>query len=1280
VFPLFVATLASAGVALYSWRRRSAPGAASFTLLMLAVAEWSLTYALRLGSADLLAKLFWAKIRYLGIITVPTAWLIFVLQYTDREKWLTPRNVAMLAIEPFITLTLAWTNESHHLMWSDIGLKTSGSLLVWDATYGAWHKIHSVYTYALLLFSMLLLARSFARSPRLRRGQIGALLASALTPLMTQLLFDCNLISSPLDLAPFAFTIAGLMVAWGAYRFRLFDIVPIARNAVVDSMSGGVLVLDGQNYVLDINLAAQRIIGQASSEIVGMPIAQVLADVPDLIEHCQGETEMRTEITWGEGKSPRIYDVRISPIYSGRKRFIGRLVVLHDITERKRAEASLVDQKQLFENLVAMARATVKPLSLEATLESTLNMAAALTGAEQGSMFLLDGTGVVTHSVLAREETTQEQQQELVRRVMEKGLAGWVVRHRRPALVHDTSHDDRWLKLPEVPYTTRSALAIPIVSGSAVLGVLTLMHPAPNHFHTKHAYLIQSAASQIMLAVRNAQMYEGQRRLATRQTTLYETLRAVGGHLDPEAIAHTAVETVARLTGWPAVAILLPDKTYEAKTTHLVVHAVAGALSIAEGQHLSVDRGVTGRAFRTVEAQHVPDVSSDPDYVDAHPAHRSELAIPLRRGERVLGVLDVAGDRPAAFGDDDIMLAKSLAEAIALTLDNARLYAEIRQYAADLGALYTVARAISRSWVLEDVLSEALRSALTSLGFEVGLIGLVDPIDKHLYLAREQGLPPVASNRLRQSLEGTLCTYVHDQGEAVTLTDIEEETPALSKLKRDMPQAVDEMRSLGMRSYFGIPLLHQERPLGTLSLFARQPRDLSVENQALLRAIGQQIATAVSNVRLFHAIADERSRLRALIESSRDGVVLVGMDQRILVVNAPALDLLRLTGHPKDWVNKPVQDALTLMKRYASDVAQTIYDEMNRVQKGDESSGEGEFEVPPCTIHWLNLPVTTDETPLGRLLVLHDVTDERLLERMRDDLVHTMVHDLRNPLTAIYGALALLDKRIADTLSPGQLQLWDITQSNTDRMLRLVNAILDISRLESQQMPIEHTLISLNDLVTDVLNTQLALAADKGLYVESDVPSTLPPVWADARLIERVLHNLVGNAIKFTPNGGEVRLFARWSSRRTANASGWKAPPRKVRRSPSRYRCPRNWSLDERATYPKTAMGVASCGNPYSALSASSPNCILHRPSRPNAAEARAKWAITIPPSMGASRTSVSATSSGLMMKRHGWRLLAEGARRACSNVVTSTGSAPSGDQSFPQRSEKTTSDSGLRR
>jgi signal transduction histidine kinase len=275
---------------------------------------------------------------------------------------------------------------------------------------------------------------------------------------------------------------------------------------------------------------------------------------------------------------------------------------------------------------------------------------------------------------------------------------------------------------------------------------------------------------------------------------------------------------------------------------------------------------------------------------------------------------------------------------------------------------------------------------------------------------------------------------------------------------------------------------------------------------------------------LAHTIASERSRLLALIESNRDGILLVGAKLRVLLANAPALEFLGLAGSAEDWTDRPIEDMLSTLEQHAPDAARKALAEIERVRAGDESPGEGEVDIPPRTIHWLDLPVATDGTPLGRLLVLRDVTEERMVEKMRDDLSRTMVHDLRNPLTAISVSLQLLDMEVEENASSDARLALESAHNGARRMLKLVNNILDVSRLESRQMPLKREAVSLSNLVAETLQAQSPLAADRGLRLESDAPLNLPPAWADAGLIERVLQNLVDNAIKFTPAGGLVKV------------------------------------------------------------------------------------------------------------------------------------------------------------
>jgi NtrC-family two-component system sensor histidine kinase KinB len=294
-----------------------------------------------------------------------------------------------------------------------------------------------------------------------------------------------------------------------------------------------------------------------------------------------------------------------------------------------------------------------------------------------------------------------------------------------------------------------------------------------------------------------------------------------------------------------------------------------------------------------------------------------------------------------------------------------------------------------------------------------------------------------------------------------------------------------------------------------------------------LETIAGSAALAIENARLYQVALDERGRLQALVESSRDGIILGGMSGRILVINTPAVEFLRLPGQVSDWIGRSIFDVLKSMRRYAPTVVRTAIGEMRRIAQAQELTGEDEYEVPPRTIHWLNLPVQGGAAPLARLMVLRDVTKEHGAEKLREDVTRMMVHDLRNPAGTVLTALELLAADSASSFSPDQLQTLQIARTGARRMLDLVNGILDVSQLESGQISLDWARIPLDRLVGETLRIELPPIKAKNLTVESDVPPTLPAAWADADLAGRVLQNLISNAVKFTPAGGVIRVTAR---------------------------------------------------------------------------------------------------------------------------------------------------------
>ena len=285
-----------------------------------------------------------SKVLYLGVVSIPALWLVFVLQYTGRLERVSPAVGALFAIEPVLTLLLAWT-DSHWLR--TLRLDSSGAFNLLATEYGFWFWVHVAYSYALLLWGTLILGSVVFRRPYLYRRQAGAALTGALAPWVANALYISDL--SPfahLDLTPFGFLVMGVAVTWALFRSRLFDIVPIARDTIREDLRDGVIVLGPTDVVIDINPAALAILGIPSAQAIGRPALRTLSDFGELADALDLGSELHTEIAIGSGIERRVHDLRISFVRH-EQRIIGRLAILRDITDRKQAEEEMVRSQRL---------------------------------------------------------------------------------------------------------------------------------------------------------------------------------------------------------------------------------------------------------------------------------------------------------------------------------------------------------------------------------------------------------------------------------------------------------------------------------------------------------------------------------------------------------------------------------------------------------------------------------------------------------------------------------------------------------------------------------------------------------------------------------------------------------------------------------------------------------------------------------------------------------------------------------------------------------------------
>jgi sigma-B regulation protein RsbU (phosphoserine phosphatase) len=180
----------------------------------------------------------------------------------------------------------------------------------------------------------------------------------------------------------------------------------------------------------------------------------------------------------------------------------------NELARLRKERTALRSQFALFEKFISMTRSHDEPEVIRAILHDTIETSIELTRAELGSLILLDDEGSIIDSILCRGKISPEFEEGIIKSVLKKGLAGWVLRHGKIGLIKDTETDDRWIELPDQPYTARSVLALPIISGERRLAILTLMHSVPDHFTADIVELMKNTANQIALVLENAYLFD----------------------------------------------------------------------------------------------------------------------------------------------------------------------------------------------------------------------------------------------------------------------------------------------------------------------------------------------------------------------------------------------------------------------------------------------------------------------------------------------------------------------------------------------------------------------------------------------------------------------------------------------------------------------------------------------------------------------------------------------------------------------------------------------------
>ena len=505
-------------------------------------------------------------------------------------------------------------------------------------------------------------------------------------------------------------------------------------------------------------------------------------------------------------------------------------------------------------------------------------------------------------------------------------------------------------------------------------------------------------------------------------------------------------------------------------------------------------------------------------------APRSGMTVPLVARGRTLGAITLYyAESDRRYGPDDLALAEELARRAALAVDNARLYR------AEQDARHRAERAAERTDRLQALaadLAEALTPArvvqvvtehgMAALGATTALVGLLSEDRGELELVHAVGYPNGPLAAWRQSPVGAPMPLA----EAVWTGELVLVDAALSVAADASTPAGSEGDTPLMRAAeIAIPLVVEGRVVGALELGFAEPRAFDEDDRALMLAIGRQPAQAIERARLYEAERRVRAeaqaaeaRYRNLFEGAPDAVLVFVADGRVVDANPAATELL---GYSVDELRRMRLAGGELVVEGAAWAG----GDYRRLL--EEGCWRGELELrrkDGSTVPveaWLNAVHLPDGT-IYRATV-RDVSERRALERMQQEFIAMVSHELRNPLTALSGFAQLLQRQRRYNERAVTMIL-----SQARQLERLIGDLLEVSRLEAGRLELRRTEMDLAQLVRVAVERTQALTDRHAIRV--DAPPGQLRGWWDADRLEQVLHNLLSNAVKYSPAGGEITV------------------------------------------------------------------------------------------------------------------------------------------------------------
>jgi len=969
---------------------------------------------------------------------------------------------------------------------------------------------------------------------------------------------------------------------------------------LVESTGDAMCILDAEGRILLINHQAEELIGCQRAELDKQIFSELFDSKQathirrDLARVLEGESvpSLGVSLPRKNGKTIPLELTLVSLRDKGRS--TGVLVLLHDGSERQRLESELAQAQTELQRRIdeaAITYAIGAAIALNLKLDDILWLIYAQTGR------VLDLSAFSL--ALYNEEQDQLQYdlfvdggkraERFAQKIGDKEVepASCVVRTRHSLLIGDwTVEQDNW---PEADTRTigenvRSWLAVPLVAQERVIGVMSIQSQKPYTYDDSHQRLLYAIADQAAVAIENARLHAQTQQELAERTTLNELARATSSTLDLDIVLDTVMAETIRATGAERGCLLLRDST----SGELVFRAARNLDErVIDSESFEISRTVVER----VAAEGVPvltvNAKEDPRFgrrtsVIAY-GLRSILCVPLVAKGEIIGVIYVDNRlKVGQFTERNLELLTNIATQAAMAIRNAQLFEAERKRAIQLETIREVSQRIVSILVPDELLAQVVELICERFGYHHVHIFLVEPEAGYAELRASTGAEKKADHEpnIRIQLNGEgIISWVASHGEPLLVNDVD----------RIPPSQFDHLMT-DARAELAVPLRIGDRVLGVLDVQSDQVDTFDQSSLFVLQALGDQVAVAIENARLFDETQRRLAEVSTLYTVAQQTTTSLDLNEVLEDIVSIIKRVLACRGCCIFLVDQEKQE---LSIRAASGLSDKWRDEA-KLKVGEGISGRvaatGQpVYIPDAHAHpgfiffdkavrsLLAVPMVTKDRVIGTLSIddtrvdafteddgrllsiaaaqaavaienaqLYEDLKERAekleraynelkeLDRLKSEFQQNVSHELRTPLTFVKAYVELMLDGTLGELNQRQRESLEIVAERTNTLTHLVRDIISLQQIE--QGTLRLSMVNLGEIAQMALLSAEVTARQAGIVLKADIPPDLPLVPADRDRINQVFDNLLGNAIRFSPDGGEI-IVRVWDAGDTVEAS-----------------------------------------------------------------------------------------------------------------------------------------------